>query len=92
MLTLTSLGEQIAARRKTLGLSQSALAKKAAVGHSTLDALENGRIGELGFSKISKILSAICMELKLQAVISERPTLEELMEEERNDQSLDRRG
>ncbi len=92
MLTLSSLGEQIAARRKTLGLSQSALAKKAAVGHSTLDALENSRIGELGFSKISKILSAIGMELKLQAVISERPTLEELMEEERNDQSLDRRG
>ena len=92
MLTLSSIGEQIAARRKTLGLSQSALAKKAAVGHSTLDALENSRIGELGFSKISKILSAIGMELKLQAVISERPTLEELMEEERNDQSLDRRG
>jgi transcriptional regulator with XRE-family HTH domain len=92
MLTLSSLGEQIAARRKTLGMSQSTLAKKAAVGHSTLDALENSRIGELGFSKISKILSAIGMELKLQATTSGRPTLDELMEEERNDQSLDRRG
>jgi len=92
MLTLSSLGEEIAARRKSLGLSQSALAKKAAVGHSTLDALENSRIGELGFSKISKILSAIGMELKLQMTLSERPTLEELMEEERNDQSLDRRS
>ncbi len=90
MLTLTSIGEQIAAKRKTLGLSQAALAKKAGVGHSTLDALENSRLGELGFSKITKILSAIGMELKLQETSSRRPTLEELMEEERNDQGLDR--
>jgi len=92
MLTLSSIGEQIAAKRKTLGLSQAALAKKASVGHSTLDALENSRIGELGFSKIIKILSALGMELKLQETTSRRPTLDELMEEERDDQSLDRRG
>jgi transcriptional regulator with XRE-family HTH domain len=92
MLNLSSIGEQIAARRKALGLSQAALAKKASVGHSTLDALENSRIGELGFSKISKILSALGMELKLQDTASHRPTLDELMNEERDDQSLDRRG
>jgi transcriptional regulator with XRE-family HTH domain len=92
MLTLDSIGEQIAARRKTLGMSQAVLARKAAIGHSTLNALENNRIGELGFSKISKILSTLGMELKLQLTTSGRPTLDELMEEERHDQSLDRRG
>ena len=92
MLTLSILGEQIADRRKTLGLSQAALAKKASVGHSTLDALENSRIGELGFSKIVKILSALGMELKLQETTSRRPTLDELMNEEPDDQGLDRRG
>ena len=66
MLPLASLSEQIAKKRKSLGLSQSALAKKARIGLSTLDALENGRIGELGFSKITKILSALGLELKLQ--------------------------
>jgi len=91
MLTLSSMGEQIAARRKALRMSQAALAKKATVGHSTLDALENSRIGELGFSKISKILSALGMELKLQEISAQRPTLEELMEEDRDDQGLDRR-
>jgi transcriptional regulator with XRE-family HTH domain len=91
MLTLSSMGEQIAARRKALRMSQAALAKKATVGHSTLDALENSRIGELGFSKISKILSALGMELKLQEISARRPTLEELMEEDRDDQGLDRR-
>ncbi len=92
MLTLYHIGEQIAARRKTLGLSQAALAKKASVGRTTLDALENSRIGELGFSKISKILSALGMELKLQETMSRRPTLDELMNEEPDDQGLDRRG
>jgi transcriptional regulator with XRE-family HTH domain len=91
MLTLSSVGEQIAAKRKTLGLSQAVLAKKASVGHSTLDALENSRLGELGFSKITKILSALGLELKLQETSSRRPTLEELMEEERHDQGVDRR-
>jgi transcriptional regulator with XRE-family HTH domain len=91
MQTLSSIGEQIAAKRKALGLSQATLAKMAAVGHSTLDALENGRLGELGYSKVSKILSALGMELKLQQASSRRPTLDELMEEDGNDQSLDRR-
>jgi transcriptional regulator with XRE-family HTH domain len=91
MLTLPALAEQIASKRKSLGLSQAALAKKADVGHSTLDALENNRLGELGFNRITRILSALGMELNLQASSSRRPTLDELMEEERDDQGLDRR-
>ncbi len=59
MLPLSELGEQIATKRKTLGLTQPMLAKKARVGLSTLDALENGRLGELGYSKITNILMAL---------------------------------
>jgi transcriptional regulator with XRE-family HTH domain len=91
MLTLNSIAEQIAAKRKALGLTQSALAKKARVGLSTLDALENGRLGELGYSKITNILSALGLELKLQETSTRRPTLDELMEEEQNDKGMDRR-
>jgi transcriptional regulator with XRE-family HTH domain len=91
MLTLSSIGEQIAARRKTLGLSQAVLARQAKVGHSTLDALENGRLGELGLSKIIKLLSVLGLELKLQETAGRRPTLEELMAEDHDDQGLDRR-
>jgi len=88
---MSLLGEQIAIKRKALGLTQRALAKKARVGLSTLDALENGRLGELGYSKITNILTALGLELKLQEAIAGRPTLEELMEEGRDDQGLDRR-
>jgi len=91
MLPLSSLGEQIAIKRKTLAMTQSMLAKRARVGLSTLDALENGRLGELGYSKITNILTALGLELKLQEAIAGRPTLDELMEEGRNDQGLDRR-
>jgi transcriptional regulator with XRE-family HTH domain len=90
MLPLSSIGQQIAMKRKALGLTQPMLAQKSRVGLSTLDALENGRLGELGYSKITNILTALGMELKLQEISAERPTLEELIEEGRDDQGLDR--
>jgi transcriptional regulator with XRE-family HTH domain len=91
MLDLISIGGQIAERRKTLKLSQAALARKAGVSRATLDALENGRAGELGFSKITRLLAALGLELTLQTASSQRPTLDELMQEDRDDKSLDRR-
>ena len=91
MLPLPSIGKEIAAKRKALGLTQPALAKKARIGLSTLDALENGRLGELGYSKITNILAVLGLELKLQERSARRPTLEELMEEESDDKGLDRR-
>ena len=72
-------------------MSQSALAKAAGVSRATLAALENGRSGELGFSKIAKILAALGLELKVQEVSRRRPTLDELLEEDRDDKGLDRR-
>ncbi len=91
MLSLSSIGTQIAAKRKKLGLSQAELARKVSISRATLDALENGRTGELGFSKITKLLSSLGMGLKLQESGSQRPTLDELMEEVRNDEGLERR-
>jgi transcriptional regulator with XRE-family HTH domain len=91
MLDLTSIGQQIAERRKNLKLSQVALARKALISRATLEALENGRAGELGFSKITKLLAALGLELKLQVAGSHRPTLDELLSEVRYDRSMDRR-
>src|ERR1700679_380591 len=82
MWDLVSLGSEIGERRKTLKLSQSDLARKAGVSRATLDALENGRAGELGFTKLTKLLAALGLELTLQAADSHRPTLDELMEED----------
>ncbi len=91
MLPLFSIGEAIEKRRKSLGWSQTVLAKKAGVARSTLEALENARLGELGYSKITNILTALGLELTLQEATVRRPTLDDLMNEEQDDQSLDRR-
>jgi len=91
MLTLSSLGAQIAAKRKELRLTQAELAARSSISRATLDALENGRSGELGFSKITRLLSALGLGLKVQEPGSRRPTLDELIEEDRDDQGLDRR-
>jgi transcriptional regulator with XRE-family HTH domain len=91
MVDLLSIGEQIAAHRKRIKLSQAELSRKTGVSRATLDALENGRAGELGFSKVSKLLAVLGLELTLQTASSHRPTLDELMQEDRDAQSLDRR-
>src|ERR1035437_5641864 len=91
MFDLFAIGSHVVSRRRTLRLTQSELARKAGVSRATLDALGNGRSGELGYSKVANILSALGLELKVQEANRQRPTLEELLEENRDDQSLDRR-
>ena len=92
MLDLSTLGEESAKRRKTLKLSQTELSRRAGVSRATIDALENARIGELGFSKVTRLLNVLGMELRLEPTRSRRPTLDELMQENLNDQDLVRRG
>jgi transcriptional regulator with XRE-family HTH domain len=91
MLALSLIGQQIAERRKRLKLSQTELSRQAGISRATLDALEHARVGELGFSKLSKLLAVLGLELKLQATASVRPTLDELLEEDRDDEGMDRR-
>lgn len=86
MLDLTTLGNETAMRRKSLGLRQSDLVAKTGISRATLNALENGRCRELGFSKVMKIASALGLELKLQRAQLHRPTLNDLLlEEEQGD-------
>ena len=91
MLDLISVGRRVTEKRKKLKLSQAELSRRAGISRATLDALENGRAGELGFSKVTRLLAALGLELALQTASSQRPTLEELIEEDRDDQGLDRR-
>jgi len=90
MIDLPALGERIAQQRKALKLTQTALANRAKVGRSTIDALENGRMTELGFTKIARILSALKLDIQLTEATRGRPTLEDLLKED-DDQGLDER-
>lgn len=79
MLDLATLGQSIAQQRSAQRLTQAELARRARIGRSTLDALENGRLAELGFGKISRILAALGLALKVGEANRGRPTLEDLL-------------
>lgn len=86
MLDLTTLGKLIARHRSAQRLTQAELARRARIGRSTLDALENGRSAELGFGKVTRILAALGLTLRLGERNQGRPTLEDLIAE--TDESL----
>jgi len=90
MLDLSSLGTHVATRRTALKLTQAALAARAHVSRATIDALENSRAAELGFTKVARILSALGLDIRIVESSQGRPTLEDLMRED-DDQGLDRR-
>ena len=92
MLLLVDIAEEIAKQRKAAGLSRAELAKRALLSHSTLEALENGRSGELGYAKVNRILTALGLEFKLQEMNHSRPTLDELMIENDREDALLRRS
>ena len=92
MLDLSAIGTVLARRRKALRLRQTDVAERAGVSRATLDALENGRMAELGFAKVARILAAVGLDLRLAEAGPRRPTLEELMAEAADDEGLDRRS
>jgi hypothetical protein len=47
-------------------------------------------LGELGFTRVAKILSALGLELTMQETSTRRPTFDELLAEQQ-DEGLDRR-
>lgn len=81
MLDLATLGTIIADRRSTRRMTQAELARHARVGRSTLEALENGRMAELGYGKVARILAALGLTFKLGEANRGRPTLEDLIAE-----------
>lgn len=85
MLALVDIGLRIAVARKARSLNQAELALKAGVSRSTIDLLENGRAREIGYSKLARILAAAGLELRLQPIAPERPTLDDLLAESDDD-------
>jgi transcriptional regulator with XRE-family HTH domain len=86
-MELAEIGREISASRKLHQLGQGELAERAGVSRATVEALENGRATEIGYSKLKRILSAVGLELRLGPVKPERPTLDDLLREDADDAS-----
>jgi transcriptional regulator with XRE-family HTH domain len=74
-MNLQSIGQLIAERRRAKGLTLSQLAAKAAVGRSTLAALESGKLPELGLTRVSRLCAALDMVLEARPLYLDAPIL-----------------
>jgi transcriptional regulator with XRE-family HTH domain len=85
MTSLKEVGATIAKARVIGRLRQVDLAGKSGLSRATIDALENGRASDIGFSKLARILAALGLELSIRPAAHGRPTLDELLQEDAND-------
>ena len=78
MLDLYEVGQRVRLLRRAVKLTQPELAKCSGVSRATIAALENGKLGELGLVKLTKILAVVGLDLRLTTANFNRPTLEDL--------------
>lgn len=75
------IGEQVRDARKTLGLTQQQAADAAGVSRLTLSRLETGRLREIGYGPLLRLLHAVNLDLRLTTLNRGRPTLDDLLQE-----------
>jgi transcriptional regulator with XRE-family HTH domain len=85
VIAIRQIGKQAADARRLRKLAQLDVAHKAGVSLRTVSLLENGRASDLGYSKLVRILAAVGLELRLEQLASERPTLDDLLREDAGD-------
>ena len=69
IMNIPEIGKTILTNRKSLGLTQKALAERARVSRYTIVKLENGQASDIQF----KTLTAVLTELGLTIDVTERP-------------------
>jgi transcriptional regulator with XRE-family HTH domain len=91
MTSLLDLGELIKKTRRAQKLSQADLVQRSKVSRARLDALENGRISDIGFKNLMRIMNALRLDLRVTELNDSRPTLEDLVAEDEDASRLGRR-
>jgi transcriptional regulator with XRE-family HTH domain len=91
MPDLIELGELVKKTRRAQKLSQGDLVQRSNVSRARLDALENGRISDIGFKNLMRVINALGLDLRVTQLNEGRPTLEDLVEEDEHASGLGRR-
>lgn len=79
-MDIRELGLALKSARLAKGVSQEDLCKLTLLSRSTLSALENGRIAEVGIGKVMQLCSVLGLRLSLEHALP-RPTLMQLVKE-----------
>lgn len=75
-MNLLSIGRLIAEQRRAKGFTLTELAAKAAVGRSTLAALESGKLPELGVARVTRLCAALDFVLEARPLHLDAPIME----------------
>src|ERR1700690_104067 len=74
-MNLQTIGHLIAERRRAKGLTLTQLATEAAVGRSTLAALEAGKLPELGLERVARLCAAVDLVLEARPLELNQPLM-----------------
>ena len=65
-MRLSEIGQRIREQRRALGLTQEQLAKLSELSRTTINQMENGTLVDLGYAKLSNLLSVLGLDLQAQ--------------------------
>jgi len=81
---MDAISTAVRTARKERGWTQQQLANQLGMSRNTISGIENGTITEVGIRKVEAILNSLGYTLTVGR-LSGRPTLDELMERDRDD-------
>jgi HTH-type transcriptional regulator/antitoxin HipB len=82
-MELDEIGQLVYKARKSRKLSQGSLGAQLGMSRATISGIENGTVAEIGIRKILTLCAALGLELLAQER-TKRPTLQQLMQDQRN--------
>ena len=82
-MDLGEIGQLIYKARKNKNLSQAPHGQQLGMSRATISGIENGTVPEIGIRKILSLCAALGLELIAQEK-TKRPTLQQLMKEQRH--------
>ena len=68
MQTVLELGQEVAARRRQLGLKQGDVAQRAGISQEMLSRFERGKLAEFGSRKLLAVLAVLGLQLQFEQV------------------------
>lgn len=86
-MDVEEFGKQIREYRRQAGITQEELASRASVARSRIEAIENGRAVDVGLLFALKVLTVLEVDIKLVPSGENRPTLDDLKNENNGHQN-----
>lgn len=74
-MQLREVGMHVHDKRKSLGISQAQLAKLAGLSRTTVNQLESGALDDLGFSKLTQLMSILGLTFDAKTRYKKSPAL-----------------